>query len=59
MISNPLIPSFYPLLIVVVYLLALAICAGILYLLIRLAVLHALRAHQRWLESRPPHDAGQ
>ncbi|GLI27052.1 hypothetical protein ARHIZOSPH14_12940 [Agromyces rhizosphaerae] len=37
---------------VLVYLVMFAVAAGALYIVVRLAVQHALRAHTRWLEER-------
>ncbi|GAA1441985.1 hypothetical protein GCM10009617_12820 [Leifsonia poae] len=45
--SSPLIG--FPWLGIILYVVFLAVIAGALYLIIRLAVFHALRSHSRWL----------
>jgi len=38
--------------IVLFYLVAIALIGGALYLVVRLAVLHAMKSHTRWAEAR-------
>jgi len=40
--------------IIVMYLVVLAVVAAALYVVVRLAVLHALKAHTRWLNQDSP-----
>ena len=46
-------PFWFPWVGILVYVLLLALIAVVLYAVVRLAVTHALRSHQRWLEGRP------
>jgi hypothetical protein len=61
---NSVEPSWFPWLGILVYILFLALIAVVLYAIVRLAVTHALRSHQRWVERRampgspPPGDVG-
>ena len=49
---NAVEPSWFPWLGILVYILFLVLIAVVLYAVVRLAVTHALRSHQRWLERR-------
>lgn len=40
--------------IVLFYLVAIAVIGTVLYLVVRLAVLHAMKSHTRWAEQREP-----
>jgi hypothetical protein len=50
---NAVEPSWFPWLGILVYILFLVLIAVVLYAIVRLAVTHALRSHQRWQERRP------
>ena len=50
---NAVEPFLFPWVGILIYVLFLVLIAVVLYAIVRLAVTHALRSHQRWLESRP------
>ena len=47
---NTVEPMWFPWLGILVYILFLVLIAVVLYAIVRLAVTHALRSHQRWQE---------
>ncbi|BDZ64859.1 hypothetical protein [Agromyces mangrovi Wang et al. 2018] len=46
------VSGFNGLLVLAIYLVIIAVIAAVLYFVVRLAVLHALQAHTRWVEGR-------
>ena len=42
--------------VIILYVLVLAVIALVLYFMVRLAVLHALKAHTRWVSTQPGPD---